>query len=253
MLLSLFGHVTPQPANGEYRLPTRRRVFWEYGHDMVTFLIANLICNVLLYTVLGLLAIAVLDVLTRPAFLISRDQGYVFFDQEIVVNKLRADMLRSFINTTTERLYTVNPGSYDISDIEHFVSPRLYNAFIARGKQEAKRHASGNWRQLWTVLEIRGYNEPNPKLQKFVTLAIKGHMIEYNDRFSGTLSNKDPYVKRTTLMLAYLDREIPSPKNPWGLRLVGIAEVKDPKEAAKVWKTRCVEFISTPDIPEDEP
>ncbi|MFH1066317.1 MAG: hypothetical protein V1746_00195 [bacterium] len=240
----LFGQLRKQPADPAFNLPARRRVIWEHAQDLLIFLYTSVIFNVLFFVATFIMAVIIYVIFTRPPFMVKEDQGYVYYrDREAY--KLRTDMIRSFLQVTTGGLLTFNPGGYDISGLEYTVGPRVLDAFGKAAREQAKTRTEANRRQLWTIREIRRYDDP--RLTNYLGVAIKGEKTQYEEVVDENGLRIPKASSGTLVGIAYLEQVLPSPENPWGLRLIGYTEVTNTSQASLIW-TQCRPIAGTPDL-----
>jgi hypothetical protein len=239
----MFGNTKQQAVDPDYSLPTKRRVIWEHGQDLATFLAASVVMNIFLAITAIVMAAVLIMIFNKPPVVLAEDQGYVYY-RSTEVFKLRTNIIRTFLDVTTGKLLNINPGGYDISGLESFVSPKIIEAFAKTGREEAESRARTNKRQLWYIRDLRRYNDP--KLKSYICVAIRGEKVNYEEVMS---SNGQKDLKTTSyvsLILAYLEQVRPTPNNPWGLVLAGFYEEQDPEKAKALW-LQTVDLTGSPD------
>ncbi|MDE1171783.1 MAG: hypothetical protein PW734_11345 [Verrucomicrobium sp.] len=209
--------------------PQHRRVVWEHGMDMSLAFKRLSWITALLAVAAIVESFVLVSIYNRPPVVLDQNDGYVMW-RTTEAFKLRPEMIRSYLNSTLKYLYTVSPGNYDLASLRGLVDRRVLRAFA--NSTDKDLIVTANQHRIYELREIRRYHDP--KLPQYITLAVRGERVlyEYDPGAAQPFRMDSPVVTQ----IVYLQQALPTPENPWGLRLVGLVTLKE-DQADDIWRS----------------
>jgi hypothetical protein len=195
------------------------------------------------------LAIAVLGlvlffIVKKPPYILAEDKGYIQWNTTEIY-KLRTDLIHTYLRTTMGTLLTSQSGNYDLTGIGFLVKPLIVDKYSQMAKETADVRLRTGQRQLFSILDVRRYYDP--QLPQYLVIAVRGEKATYGGDEKDTTMGVAKVQSNNILYMVYLEQVLPTPDNPWGLYMVGIKEVDNPKQAADLWQ-QCVDLVNTTDL-----
>lgn len=180
-------------------------------------------CVAALAMAVGVIGWKLGELSNHPPRLIEIKEGFPLWITS-VEHRLRTDVLRCYLKTVIERLKTIEPGVYDLSDLAEWISPRVLREFYEYASRTANVRSQSNRRIVWKLREARRWADP--RLPQFLAIAVQGEETVYEEGrvFPGSME----------LCVLWMRQVMPTWKNPWGLYLEGF-EKKEPREADAIW------------------
>lgn len=219
------------PTDSNIRLPRSRRLVWEHVEDVR---VANT-WLIIIVLVLGFVSLAetmvLLNIFQKPPVVLQEDAGYVMW-RTTDVYQLREDIVRTYLTTTLGTLLDINPGAYDVSQLDSLVGVPILKKYGAMAQGSGETRLKQNQRQIFSIYDVR--RVPKTDYPNLITFAVRGEKVTYaetKDEAGNVRVTPDNYI---ALYLVYLQQVQPRPKNPWGLFMAGIKEVPQ-NEAEHIW------------------
>jgi hypothetical protein len=222
---------SPQPTDSHTRLPRSRRLLWEHAEDVR-------VANTWLTMIAVVLALAnviqtcvLLSIFKRPPAILQEDAGFVMW-RTADVYRLRSDIIKTYIGTTLGALLEVHPGAYDLTKLDGLVDVSILKKYSDDAQSNGENRLEKSTRRLFAVYEMRRW--VNPSYPQYIAIAVRGEKVIYEE-FRDDLGNVRVTPKNTlTLYVVYLKQQTPTPRNPWGIMMVGIQEMKQ-QDQEKTW------------------
>lgn len=222
----------PRPVDYHPILPSRRRISWEALEDIQVINSRLLILIVLLGTALVVESLVLLTIYKRPPDILSQNDGYVMW-RTTETYRLRKDILRAYLEDVLGKLFTIHPGSYDLSRLTDWVEPKVLNAFNGNAQKGAQLRIRLDRRQIYSLYELKRYHDP--RYPKLLTLLARGEQTTYEEQKDDTGNVRVIPNSEIVLHTVYLKQVRPTPNNPWGLVLAGIGNPGSQEASAVLW------------------
>jgi hypothetical protein len=220
--------------NQPISLPSRKRVVWEHFGDLLR---VNWWLSILLAVALGCVIVqsfVLLAIYNRPPYILTEDQGYVMYRTTSPFRLSEANV-ENYTDVVSGTLLDMSPGAYDLTPLVSMVRPAILDKYRRDAEvNSVSRKATGE-RTYWSLYGVRRIFED--RYPEFIILAVQGEVVNLSaqpDPAPGGAPERP--ISNPVLLKFYLKTVRPTPDNPFGLFLVGVANVPA-DSASQVWES----------------
>jgi hypothetical protein len=188
----------------------------------------------------GILLFHIWLVYDQEPIIFDDDDGYLM-NRHILMYQLDENRIRTYLELVLGKLIDSTPGHYNIDDMSALIDSRLIRKYTSNYYYSREQRARSNERRHFVLNhEIRRYQTDNPDL---LGLVIRGELHAYTaerttaDLISTESQTTGVFQSQDVTYIVYLDRDMPSTANPWGLIISHIVDLTRPEVAQKVWES----------------